>query len=97
MADLLCKDGWRLYDTVAALLTLDEQQLDERRQTDIGAALAALHEHRRERSVACVQLGRDFIGCEIDPTYYAIAERRIREAQMQPSLLGVSDDQSKAG
>lgn len=37
--------------------------------------------------VACVQTGRNFIGCEIDPTYYAIAERRIAEAQMQPSLL----------
>jgi site-specific DNA-methyltransferase (adenine-specific) len=33
--------------------------------------------------VACVQTGRDFIGIEIDPTYYAIAEKRIKEAQMQ--------------
>lgn len=31
--------------------------------------------------VACVQLGRNFIGCEINPKYYAIAERRISEAQ----------------
>src|SRR4030042_4181718 len=30
--------------------------------------------------VACMQLGRNFIGCEIDPGYYAIAEKRIREA-----------------
>lgn len=37
--------------------------------------------------VACVQLGRNFIGCEIDPQYYAISERRIRDAQAQPSLL----------
>jgi DNA modification methylase len=36
--------------------------------------------------VACVQTGRNFIGMEIDPTYFAIAERRIREAQMQPRL-----------
>jgi len=36
--------------------------------------------------VACVQTGRNFIGIEIDPTYYAIAERRIAEAQMQPRL-----------
>jgi DNA modification methylase len=33
--------------------------------------------------VACAQLGRNFIGCEIDPTYYAIAEKRIKQAQMQ--------------
>jgi site-specific DNA-methyltransferase (adenine-specific) len=37
--------------------------------------------------VACVQTGRNFIGCEIDPTYYAIAEKRIAEAQMQLVLL----------
>jgi DNA modification methylase len=36
--------------------------------------------------VACVQTGRNFIGIEIDPTYFAIAERRIAEAQMQPRL-----------
>lgn len=37
--------------------------------------------------VACVQTGRNFIGIEIDPDYFAIAERRIKEAQMQPRLL----------
>jgi site-specific DNA-methyltransferase (adenine-specific) len=36
--------------------------------------------------VACVQTGRNFIGIEIDPKYYAIAERRIRAAQAQPTL-----------
>ena len=36
--------------------------------------------------VACVQMGRKFIGCEIDPGYFAIAEKRIREAQMQLRL-----------
>jgi len=33
--------------------------------------------------VACVQTGRNFIGIEIDPKYYAIAEKRIAEAQLQ--------------
>lgn len=37
--------------------------------------------------VACVQTGRNFIGIEIDPNYYAIAQRRIAEAQMQPALF----------
>jgi site-specific DNA-methyltransferase (adenine-specific) len=37
--------------------------------------------------VACVQTGRNFIGIEIDPTYYAIAEKRIAEAQLQEPLL----------
>lgn len=39
--------------------------------------------------VACVQTNRNFIGIEIDPTYFAIAERRIAEAQMQPRLEGM--------
>ena len=33
--------------------------------------------------VACMQLGRNFIGCEIDPRYHAIAERRISQAAAQ--------------
>ena len=36
--------------------------------------------------VACMQLGRNFIGCEIDPGYFAIAEKRIKQAQMQMLL-----------
>ena len=36
---------------------------------------------------ACVRTGRRFIGIEIDPGYFAIAKRRIAEAQLQPSLL----------
>jgi site-specific DNA-methyltransferase (adenine-specific) len=38
--------------------------------------------------VACMQTGRNFIGCEIDPTYFAIAERRIKNAAAQPLLFG---------
>lgn len=37
--------------------------------------------------VACVQTGRNFIGIEIDPSYFAIAEKRIQEVQAQPALL----------
>jgi len=33
--------------------------------------------------VACVQTGRDFIGIEIDKGYFDIAEKRIKEAQLQ--------------
>lgn len=33
--------------------------------------------------VACIQTGRNFIGIEIDPNYFAIAEKRIKEAQLQ--------------
>jgi len=37
--------------------------------------------------VAALQLGRKFIGCEIDPKYFAIAEKRIKQAARQPALL----------
>lgn len=33
--------------------------------------------------VAAVQLGRNFIGCEIDPNYFEIAKRRIEAAAAQ--------------
>ena len=36
--------------------------------------------------IACVQTGRNFIGIEIEPKYYGIAEKRIKEAQMQLRL-----------
>ena len=36
--------------------------------------------------VACMQTGRNFIGCEIDPGYFEIAKRRIEDAQQQPLL-----------
>lgn len=36
--------------------------------------------------VACVQLNRNFIGYEISPEYFKIAEKRINEAQAQKRL-----------
>lgn len=38
-------------------------------------------------AVACVQTGRNFIGCEIDPGYFYVAQKRIHDAQQQPTLL----------
>ncbi len=37
--------------------------------------------------VACVKLGRRFIGCEIEPKYFDIACRRIEAATKQPDLF----------
>jgi site-specific DNA-methyltransferase (adenine-specific) len=37
--------------------------------------------------VACVNLGRKFIGIELDPGYFDIAVRRIEEAYRQPRLF----------
>lgn len=55
--------------------------------TDFGSTVLDPFMGSGTTGVACVRTGRNFIGCEIDPTYYAIAERRIREAQMQPPLF----------
>ena len=38
-------------------------------------------------AIACIEMDRNFIGCEINPDYFAIAQTRIAEAKMQPSLL----------
>ena len=37
--------------------------------------------------VACVKLGRRFIGIEVEPKYFDIACRRIREAYKQPDMF----------
>lgn len=37
--------------------------------------------------VACVKLGRKFIGIEIDPKYFDIACKRIRDAYAQPDMF----------
>jgi site-specific DNA-methyltransferase (adenine-specific) len=37
--------------------------------------------------VACVKLGRKFIGIELDPKYFDIACKRIEEAYKQPDLF----------
>ena len=37
--------------------------------------------------VACVKMGRKFIGIEREPEYFEIACRRIREAYAQPDMF----------
>jgi site-specific DNA-methyltransferase (adenine-specific) len=37
--------------------------------------------------VACVKLGRSFIGIEVEPKYFEIAVRRIEEAHNQPDMF----------
>lgn len=38
-------------------------------------------------ALACIKLGRRFVGCEIDPVYYAIAKDRITRALSQPDMF----------
>ena len=36
--------------------------------------------------VACVNTGRNFIGMELDPGYFEVAQKRIEEAQRQNGM-----------
>ena len=42
--------------------------------------------------IACMKLNRDFIGCELEPKYYSIAEKRIKSAALQPALFTPSNN-----
>jgi len=42
--------------------------------------------------VACVKMNVDFIGCELSPEYFAIAEKRIKQAVLSPSFLTPSNN-----
>lgn len=53
----------------------------------IGATILDPYMGSGSVGVVCVRTGRGFIGIERDPVYFAIAQRRIAEAQLQPSLL----------
>ncbi len=46
--------------------------------------------------VACTQLGRKFIGIELEPKYFDIACRRIEDAQRQGSLLDAYDSTTRS-
>lgn len=37
--------------------------------------------------VACMETNRKFIGIELEPKYYEIAEQRIKEAKAQRRLI----------
>jgi len=45
--------------------------------------------------IACMQLGYQYVGVEIDPNYFAIAEKRISQAALQPGLFITSSNQKQ--
>ena len=46
--------------------------------------------------VACAQTGRRFVGIELDPDYFKIAEKRIANAYAQPLLFDVPKQEEEA-
>jgi len=51
--------------------------------TDQGATVLDPFMGSGTTGVACVQAGRNFIGCEISEEYFRIAEKRIAQAAAQ--------------
>lgn len=58
--------------------------------SDFGATILDPFMGSGTTGVAAVRLGRNFIGIEKDPGYFAIAKRRIDEALAQPALFQVT-------
>lgn len=59
----------------------------ERAKIPVGATVLDPFMGSGTTGVACVQTGRNFIGIELDESYFKIAEKRIEQAQMQMPLL----------
>lgn len=55
--------------------------------TDAGSTILDPFMGSGTTGVACVKLGRRFIGIEIEPRYFDIACRRIEQAMAQPDLF----------
>jgi len=55
--------------------------------TPVGATVLDPFMGSGTTAVACALANRPFIGCELDGTSFAIAQRRIAEAQLQPPLF----------
>lgn len=56
---------------------------------DIGGTVLDPFAGSATTAIACIETGRNFVGCEKSPAYHAIAQKRIAEAQMQLPLLEV--------
>jgi len=81
-------DALDIANTSQAVTRLDE---DERSMFNIGRqgmtnCINDPFMGSGSTGVACVQMGRNFIGIEIDENYFRIAEKRITDAQAQLKL-----------
>lgn len=61
--------------------------------TDPGETVLDSHMGSGTTGAACVELGRQFIGIELDPKHFATAQRRIENTTRQGSLFSPSKPQ----
>ena len=89
-----CKFKVDVYYTNAAVTGAQNKGIDHPTPKDVGMVKWMIENSKAQTildpfmgsgttGVACVQTGRNFIGIEIEPKYFDIAEARIAEAQLQ--------------
>jgi site-specific DNA-methyltransferase (adenine-specific) len=64
--------------------------------TDPGELILDSHAGSGTTGAACLELGRRFIGWELDPKHYATASKRLAEASKQQPLFRVATTQEQA-
>lgn len=79
--------AWRASDTEAALKLLADWVT---KFTDAGETVLDPFMGSATTGVACVKLGRTFIGIEKRADYFALALRRIADAYRQPRLFAAA-------
>ncbi len=96
-----CEMAWTNYDQVARIYKTDIREDKEHptqkpialmkwiinNYTQPGSTILDPFMGSGTTGVACAQTGRNFIGIEIDPGYFEIAQRRIHDAEQQPLLF----------
>lgn len=63
--------------------------------TDPGELILDSHAGSGTTGAACLELGRRFIGWELDPKHYATASKRLAEASKQQPLFRVATTQEQ--
>ena len=76
------EDRWHPTQKPLALLSWCIEKLPDNAHTILDPFMGS-----GTTGVACVKLGRKFIGIEIEPKYFDIACKRIRDAYAQPDFF----------
>ena len=96
-----CEIAWSSFDQVSRIFKTSKREEKQHptqkplelmrwcieKYTNSGDAVLDPFMGSGTTGVACMQLGRKFIGCELDPDYFAIAEKRIKAAASQEIMF----------
>ena len=79
----ICHDKGRFHPTQKPVKLIEELVL---KHSDEGDIVLDCFIGSGTTAIACINTNRQFLGCELDPTYYAIAEERIKKAKQNKLL-----------